>query len=193
MYTSPFRRAASTAGVSGRKSASSCLMPLRQPPRTAGPSRPVRYADCHTGSRTHRCGQRTAHHRTPPSPRAATHHPPAGRRLKEPGLPRTRRSRLLRGHLQQPKQPGVLRPQPCQLSLNHRRDLSGRGHAIRQRSQAAHRAERIAIAEAQRVSAPRPSACSTVSCVPQMWVGPGMRICGLTCGNGRFRGDGACH
>jgi hypothetical protein len=34
---------------------------------------------------------------------------------------------------------------------------------------------------------------STVTCVPQMWPGPGMRICGLTCGNGRFRGDGACH
>jgi hypothetical protein len=31
------------------------------------------------------------------------------------------------------------------------------------------------------------------TCVPQMWAGPGMRICGLTCGNWRFRGDGACH
>ena len=31
------------------------------------------------------------------------------------------------------------------------------------------------------------------ACVPQMWVGPGMRICGLTCWNGWFRGDGACH
>src|ERR1035438_3968935 len=26
-----------------------------------------------------------------------------------------------------------------------------------------------------------------------MWAGVGMRICGLTCGNGWFRGDGACH
>jgi|tagenome__1003787_1003787.scaffolds.fasta_scaffold20983653_3 pimeloyl-ACP methyl ester carboxylesterase len=42
--TWPFRWAANTSGVSGRKSASSCLMPLRQPPRTAGtqPPLPVR-------------------------------------------------------------------------------------------------------------------------------------------------------
>jgi hypothetical protein len=35
-----------------------------------------------------------------------------------------RRSRLLRGHLQQPQKPRVLRPQPCQFSLNNCRDLS---------------------------------------------------------------------
>jgi Reverse transcriptase (RNA-dependent DNA polymerase) len=95
-------------------------------PRRApqAPSRPCRYADCHTGSRTHPYGQRTAHHKTPPSPPATTRRQPAGRRLEEPGLPRTRGSRLLRSHLQQPQEPGVLRPQPRQLSLNRHRDLS---------------------------------------------------------------------
>lgn len=39
-------------------------------------------------------------------------------------LARAGRSRLLRGHLQQPQQPGVFRPQPFQLSLNNRHDLS---------------------------------------------------------------------
>jgi hypothetical protein len=31
------------------------------------------------------------------------------------------------------------------------------------------------------------------ACIPQMCAWPGMRICGLTCGNVQFRGDGACH
>lgn len=44
-------------------------------------------------------------------------------------LPRYRRDGLLRRELQQLEQPGVLRPQPGQFSLNRHRILSHKGHA----------------------------------------------------------------
>lgn len=51
------------------------------------------------------------------------------RRFEEGGLPRCRRGGLLRRELQQLEQPGVLRPQPGQLSLNRHWILSHKGHA----------------------------------------------------------------
>jgi hypothetical protein len=113
-------RRASAAGT--RRPRASCPCASRRGPRV--PSRPCRYEDCHTGSRTHPCGRRTAHRRTPPSPRAATRRRPAREAPRRTRPARTRRSRLLRGHLQQPQESRVLRSQPCQLSLNRRRDLS---------------------------------------------------------------------
>jgi hypothetical protein len=48
--------------------------------------------------------------------------------LEEGGLSRHRRGGLQRGQPQQLKQPGVLCPQPGQLSLNRHRILSHKGH-----------------------------------------------------------------
>ena len=59
--------------------------------------------------------------------RTVMHH--SRRCLEEGGLPRYRRGGLLRGQPQQLEQPGVLCPQPGQLSLNRHRILSHRKHA----------------------------------------------------------------
>jgi hypothetical protein len=50
------------------------------------------------------------------------HNPRSG--LKEGTLRGARRGSLLRAEPQQPEQPGILRPQPRQLSLNRHRDLT---------------------------------------------------------------------
>ena len=49
--------------------------------------------------------------------------------LEEGSLRGARRGSLLRGEPQQLEQPGVLRPQPCQLGLNRRRYIS-HGHKL---------------------------------------------------------------
>jgi len=54
--------------------------------------------------------------------RPVMHNPRSG--LEEGTLRRARRGSLLRAELQQLQQPGILRPQSRQLSLNRRRDLS---------------------------------------------------------------------
>ena len=54
--------------------------------------------------------------------RPVMHNPRSG--LEEGGLRRAGRGSLLRGELQQLQQPGILRPQPRQLSLNRHRDLT---------------------------------------------------------------------
>ena len=59
--------------------------------------------------------------------RPVMHHPRPC--LEEGRLPGGRRSRLLRGHLQQAAQPDILRPQPRQLRLDHRREIS-HGHTL---------------------------------------------------------------
>ena len=59
--------------------------------------------------------------------RTVMHH--SRRCLEEGGLPRHRRGGLLRGQPQQLEQPGVLCPQPGQLSLNRHRILSHEEHA----------------------------------------------------------------
>ena len=53
----------------------------------------------------------------------------SGRSLEVGGLRRPRRGSLPRGELQQLEQPGILRPQPRQLSLNRRRYIS-HGHKL---------------------------------------------------------------
>src|SRR6516225_1379369 len=138
MCTSPFRCAASTPGVSGRKSASSCLMPLRQPPRTAGtqPPLPVRglsYRIAYTSVREANSAPKNATFASggdlsSTSPGGASKNRPAQDQAEPPAAGSSSAAGAA-GRSPPAAVPAQLQPPP---------GSQPRGHAIRQQPQAGH-------------------------------------------------------